>query len=112
MSAEINAYAVEAVLIEHNFSDGVINADDIDAQRMATEVVRLRDAIEARDDEIAALTARLAALESVLRGLSCNVIRSEIDGPFLHVRRETGMLLTDHQADAVPRALTTEGDTP
>lgn len=48
---------------------------------------------------------RLAALESVLRGLSCMVIDSKVDGPFLHVRRETGMPLTPHQAHAVRQAL-------
>ncbi len=35
---------VDAVLDEFNFGDGVVNAGDRDAERMATEIVRLRRA--------------------------------------------------------------------
>jgi hypothetical protein len=51
------------------------------------------------------LIGRLAALESVMRGLSCEVIDSKVDGLFLHVRRETGMPLTPTQAAAVRQAV-------
>ena len=46
MSEQGEMANIRSVLHEFGFSDGVVNASDEDAERIAAEVVRLRTAIE------------------------------------------------------------------